>query len=604
MAYTKITKADTENKGVVGLPDTPNLSTMEMQQKFDELVNDVVIPKFNELSTELDDLETDKLPHSNDITDFKLDNDGKLQVSTDGGNTFNAAGSSGHLIVDGSGTTYPSRSRLQFSQNVVIRDYDENNGNKTFLSIAGQKGDPGESATIRVGDVSRGDEPEVNNVGSAQNAIFDFVLPQGDKGDAASISVGTVSSGDSPSVSNRGTSSDAIFDFILPKGEKGDPGTGLTLLDVFPTLADLQAAHPTGQKGDAYLVGDSVNNTTYLWSTKNNVWEDVGALKGAKGDSGEAGTITIGTVTESLVPTVENVGTSTNAILNFGLQKGIKGDTGNAGTISVGRVTSGDNPIVTNVGTNTNAIFDFVIPKGDKGDKGEPTVVNGKSSASITLYGTDIQVSADDPTPLSEFSGGSKTYTKAEWEALDKSKLKDGDVINISDDYVSNICPTIAECEASTNVDDIAGASAVKEINGNLGGLKFGIDGEGTYGYFKADGSFNPFKSGATYGIASEFSSTVGTIYPVPSQTRRANMGVDGNNFVIQEKGTYYFTFALATTTNSTAKRFNIWKNDTYIVQGGTAAYYSQELELDVGDKIRGNCTNSRGGIITLIKID
>lgn len=54
MAFTKITENDTINKGVMGLPDTPNLSTSEMQSKFEELSNDVIIPKFNNLVDELE----------------------------------------------------------------------------------------------------------------------------------------------------------------------------------------------------------------------------------------------------------------------------------------------------------------------------------------------------------------------------------------------------------------------------------------------------------------------------------------------------------------------------------------------------------------------
>lgn len=54
MSYTKITEADLVGKGVTGLPDTPNLSTSDMQAKFDELVKDVVVPKHNSL---VDDLE-------------------------------------------------------------------------------------------------------------------------------------------------------------------------------------------------------------------------------------------------------------------------------------------------------------------------------------------------------------------------------------------------------------------------------------------------------------------------------------------------------------------------------------------------------------------
>ena len=54
MAFTKITENDTINKGVMGLPDTPNLSTAAMQAKFEELSNDVIIPKFNNLVDELE----------------------------------------------------------------------------------------------------------------------------------------------------------------------------------------------------------------------------------------------------------------------------------------------------------------------------------------------------------------------------------------------------------------------------------------------------------------------------------------------------------------------------------------------------------------------
>lgn len=53
MAFDKITADDTNGKGVVGLPDTPQLDTTSMQKKFDELATDVIIPKFNQLIDEL-----------------------------------------------------------------------------------------------------------------------------------------------------------------------------------------------------------------------------------------------------------------------------------------------------------------------------------------------------------------------------------------------------------------------------------------------------------------------------------------------------------------------------------------------------------------------
>lgn len=55
MSYTKILPSDLVNKGVIGLPDTPGLDTTQMQQKFDEIALDVIVPKFNNLVDELDE---------------------------------------------------------------------------------------------------------------------------------------------------------------------------------------------------------------------------------------------------------------------------------------------------------------------------------------------------------------------------------------------------------------------------------------------------------------------------------------------------------------------------------------------------------------------
>lgn len=389
MSFTKITEADTTNKGVVGLPDTPSLSTMEMQQKFDELATDVIIPKFNNLVDELDGVDIEKRIKSDDVTDIRLNLDNNIEVSTDGGRTYKQTASSGHIIMDGTGRSFPQRSRMQYSANVVVTDNPTDN--TTFLQVpSGVKGDKGDSATIQVGNVSTSPTPFVTNVGSQYDAIFDFGIPQGKDGDSATIQVGTVTSGTSASVSNRGTSSAAIFDFVLPKGEKGDSGTSFQVLGMYPTFAELLAAHPVGNRGDAYAVGDATFNEIYNWNNDTATWDNLGGLKGVKGDDGLAATITIGSVTQGTAPFVENVGTAENAILNFTLEKGSQGDKGDAATIAVGTVTKGDNPSVINSGTTTNAVFDFVIPKGDKGDPGEPTIINGKQGESVVLYGYDM----------------------------------------------------------------------------------------------------------------------------------------------------------------------------------------------------------------------
>ena len=386
--FTKITSADLQDKGVVGLPDTPALSTTAMQEKFDEIAVDVIVPKFNNLVDELED-EIGDAVNSDNITNIKKSVDNTLQVSTDGGSTYNELSSSGHIIMTGSGASMPQRSRLQFSANGTITDDAEHN--TTFVSLpSGQKGDKGDAGTITVGTVVPGETAQVTNSGSKTDAIFNFTLPKGDQGDSATIQVGTVTKGENASVTNRGTASAAIFDFVLPKGDQGEQGQGINILGEYATLEDLEAAHPTGNAGNAYMVGTENPKDLYVWDVDEAEWANEGQLQGVKGDQGDAGTITIGTVTEGNTMAVENVGTAENAVLNFTLKKGDQGVQGNAATVSVGTVTRGDNPSVTNSGTPNAAVFDFVLPKGDKGDKGDPTTVNNKTGENITLYPTDL----------------------------------------------------------------------------------------------------------------------------------------------------------------------------------------------------------------------
>ena len=68
-------------------------------------------------------------------------------------------------------------------------------------------------------------------------------------------------------------------------GPQGDTGAPLSIKGSFPTLDELQEQHPTGQLGDAYMVG------THLYSWNGSAWRDVGDIKGPKGDKGDKGDI-------------------------------------------------------------------------------------------------------------------------------------------------------------------------------------------------------------------------------------------------------------------------------------------------------------------------
>jgi hypothetical protein len=77
MAFEKITPQDLQNKGVIGLADTPGLDTSAMQHKFDEIALDVIVPAFNDLIDDLEDAGYD--PTTGDLMHravYDSDNDG------------------------------------------------------------------------------------------------------------------------------------------------------------------------------------------------------------------------------------------------------------------------------------------------------------------------------------------------------------------------------------------------------------------------------------------------------------------------------------------------------------------------------------------------
>lgn len=69
--------------------------------------------------------------------------------------------------------------------------------------------------------------------------------------------------------------------------ERMDEITGsanpLVPLGMYATLEDLQAEHPTGEKGDAWLIGDYTSNVAYMWDVDHEEWVNAGALAQGNG---------------------------------------------------------------------------------------------------------------------------------------------------------------------------------------------------------------------------------------------------------------------------------------------------------------------------------
>lgn len=66
---------------------------------------------------------------------------------------------------------------------------------------------------------------------------------------------------------------------------KGADGTGVNILGSYNSLEELEAAHPTGDVGDAYLI----NGNMYVWNVEQNSWENVGNIQGPQGIQGLPG---------------------------------------------------------------------------------------------------------------------------------------------------------------------------------------------------------------------------------------------------------------------------------------------------------------------------
>ena len=155
---------------------------------------------------------------------------------------------------------------------------------------------------------------------------------KGDPGDTATITAGnaySVPAGSNPSVINTGTSSDAVFDFYIPKGDTGATGAQ-------GPQGERGIQGPEGPKGDRGSEGPQ--GPRGLQGPKGDAGsQGIQGPVGPQGPQGERGisaTITVGSTTtlpSGSDATVTNVGSSSAARFNFGIPKGDKGDTGDTG---------------------------------------------------------------------------------------------------------------------------------------------------------------------------------------------------------------------------------------------------------------------------------
>lgn len=311
---------------IAALDDEPNdvggMTSAELKNKFDEggkalqiYMNETLIPALENLGVETAVL----LPQNEaGFKYIRLNSDKVLEVSADG-KTWQATGSSGHLIIGPDGQTLPQRSRMQFTNGTVT----DQNGVTVVTGVKGDKGEKGDKgdtgntgATGAQGPVGPAIVPSVDINGVMSFSLQNVTSPpqsvnvrgpqgpqgvqgeqgaqgargpqgiqgvsgaQGPKGDQGEQGIQGPAGPQGPAGAQGPTGAQG------PAGAPGKDGTSLYIEDVYLTLAALRKAIPTGND-KMYMV--EADKECYIWSEIKNDWASVGKLQGPEGPQGPEG---------------------------------------------------------------------------------------------------------------------------------------------------------------------------------------------------------------------------------------------------------------------------------------------------------------------------
>lgn len=401
--FNRITPSDYANKGIRTKSNPLELPAAEAQRAFDELSLDVIIPKVNVIVDELNTLAIDKRIPSEDIKGMRLNADKVIEVTTDG-ISYEATGSSGHIVLDGAGTEYPQRSRLQFN-NVNIHD----SGSATVIEgvqgIQGEKGDKGDKGDKGEkgdkGDLGRAWLPNISSNGDLNWAQSDTTIPpatvnirgpqgvqgvqgmqgatgptgpqgiqgprgeqgvqgkqgepgpagaagtpglKGDKGDKGEPGI-QGPKGDKGETGPAGPQGERGLQGIQgptgAQGPKGNDGIDGRSFVIQDVYSTLAALRNAIPNGDEYAYLVSADKNVYIWSELETDWKSLGQLQGPEGPQGPVGA------------------------------QGVQGP---SGTLTIKQVITGEPGTaasVVNEGSTENAELVITIPRGEKGEKGD-----------------------------------------------------------------------------------------------------------------------------------------------------------------------------------------------------------------------------------------
>ena len=435
MAFTKITENDTINKGVIGLPDTPNLSTAAMQAKFEELSNDVIIPKFNNL---VDELEAKSAAGNTGATIPS----GINAVSENVQAVLNGIAEKAHTHEKSDAELTDAVTKAhEHSNKSVIDKFTENESGVPLYNGVKMTGDAFKK--VKVGDkYITAEDYDTIEIVAGDNVVIDADTEK----KTLKISA----------IGGSGGGGGDMYKAVYDKDNDG-------MVDNAKTVGSLDNLNTTNQENVVNAINEVIADRqikTYLSptlmdSTKNWTNYELKDLKAGR------------CLMASLSETTDISNAYTNGVIP--VQK--------AGTLK-------------GINVNNNGFYQYFTIDGEQ-------YIN---SCSNFVANT--------------FTG---------WNKFDVDTLT-----------------TLEQVTASTDVSKPVGAGAVQELNSSLGGLSFGIDGEGNYGYFGADGSLIPFSTMSLLDFQSRFSGDASFTYSVPKNKSKF--------MIIFVGGAYHYSSTISTT--------------------------------------------------------
>lgn len=437
----KITDADITSKGVQASPDQLSGTAEDNKKVFDRLTSGPVRDGHNKLIDALVALGVEQLIRygSEDIKYIRLNADEHIEVSSDGA-TWTEVASSGHLIYDAAGQQMPQRSRLKFGGASVVTDdgtYTIVSGVKGDKGDTGAKGDKGEKGdTGDQGPQGAAWYPTVDGLGNLTFVLSETATPppaynirgpqgpqgvqglqgaagatgpqgiqgprglQGAKGEkGATGATGTTGpAGPAGAQGAQGiqgkqgetgpqgaTGATGPAGPTGPQGQKGDPGEdgkSFTIQDIYPTLAALKQAFPTGNEY-AYQV-TAEDDEIFIWSELATDWVSLGKLQGPQGPQGPTG------ATGAQGPKGDTGAQGPQGVQGIQGEKGEQGATGATGPTGPTGPEGPEGPQGPQGETGPQGEQGIQGPQGEAGESAYTAASKGGYTGTETQFNSDL----------------------------------------------------------------------------------------------------------------------------------------------------------------------------------------------------------------------